>query len=175
MLARLLFPERGKVLFDGMDMLDISGEEYRKKVAYMPQHPIIFEGSIRDNVTLGYGADDEDVHKCLARAGLVEFIDSLGEGIHAQIGSRCRNMSEGEKQRLCLARTLMRKPKIVLLDEPTSHLDDNNVKIIYESLNKYREDENATIIIISHNVNINECSDELMDLDLLRIKDNEEG
>jgi len=150
LLARLLFPDDGKVYVDGVNATEIDYIEYRRNVLYMPQQAVIFDSSLRDNITLGLEFADSDVYTSLEMVGMSDFVTSLSNGIDSFIGIRYRDISEGEKQRICLARTIIRKPKIILLDEPTSHLDEISTQTIYNCLNKYRISQNATIIIVTH-------------------------
>ncbi|MCL2249422.1 MAG: ABC transporter ATP-binding protein/permease [Oscillospiraceae bacterium] len=159
LLAGLFFPNEGKIFIDNIDTTDIQYLDFRNSIAYMPQQSVIFEASLRENVAFGNEYSDDKIFECLVSVGMAEYVNSLEKGLDTLIGLKNRNMSDGEKQRICLARVLIRTPKVVLLDEPTSHLDEKSSRIIFESLHNYKKQQRPIIIMVSHNA-IDEHVDE---------------
>lgn len=153
LLGRLFFPSEGRVFVDEIDINDIDHKDVKKNIAYMPQQAIVFEASLKENISLGENFSEDEIIESMKTVGMSDFVESLEAGVNANIGIKNRNMSEGEKQRICLARALIRNPKLLLLDEPTSHLDDMNTKVILDCLYHYKQKNNATIIMVTHNAN----------------------
>jgi ABC-type multidrug transport system fused ATPase/permease subunit len=120
-------------------------------IAYVPQDVMISNGSIKDNLVLGYSQDevaDELIKNALRIAHLQNFVLSLSEGINANVGERGSNLSGGQRQRLGIARALITKPKLLVLDEATSSLDGQSESDISDSLNEMRGE--ITVLLIAH-------------------------
>ncbi len=117
-------PESGAVLLDGVDMAELDLRTVRHHISVVPQESVLFEGSIRANVTYGLGpASDDRVRQALAAANALEFVEALPDGWDTLVGERGARLSGGQRQRLSIARALIRDPRILLLDEATSALD----------------------------------------------------
>ncbi|WP_033436225.1 ABC transporter ATP-binding protein [Saccharothrix sp. NRRL B-16314] len=144
-----LRPTEGRILLDGVDMEALDLRSYRQFVSVVPQESILFEGTIRDNVT--YGLDDvpEDVvRQALADANALEFIDRLPTGLDTVVGDRGARLSGGQKQRLAIARALVRDPRVLVLDEATSALDNRSEALVQQAL--ARLVHGRTVFVVAH-------------------------
>jgi len=134
-LARLLEPQSGAIYIDGVNINAIKMDDYRKNIGFLLQTTFIIEGTLLENITLGMKEYSiAEVEKIVKQAGLEELIDTSPKRLNMYLGVRGLCISPGEAQRIGLARLLLRRPKIVILDEPTSFLDANTENIILDSL-----------------------------------------
>jgi ABC-type multidrug transport system fused ATPase/permease subunit len=123
LLLQLLKPEVGQVLVDGQDLAQVNLESFYRQVAYIPQDPPIFDGSLRENLTFNERVDDPSIQEVLEKVGLNGLISQLPAGLETVVGERGIKLSGGERQRLAFGRVFIQDPKIVIMDEPTSALD----------------------------------------------------
>ncbi|MDR4196062.1 thiol reductant ABC exporter subunit CydD [Bacillus cereus] len=123
-LAGFLSPSSGKMLVNGLEVDGSTREDWQKNIAYIPQQPYIFPLSLKDNIRFyETNATDEEVERVINEVGLRSLVTSLPNGIHERIGEGGRMLSGGQEQRVAMARALLSKKPIILLDEPTAHLD----------------------------------------------------
>ncbi|KMN70470.1 ATP-binding/permease CydC [Bacillus cereus] len=123
-LAGFLSPSSGKILVNGVEVDGSTREDWQKNIAYIPQQPYIFPLSLMDNIRFyETNATDEEVERVINEVGLRSLVTSLPNGIHERIGEGGRMLSGGQEQRVAMARALLSKKPIILLDEPTAHLD----------------------------------------------------
>ncbi len=150
LLTRLHDPARGTIQIDGVDYQSIAKPDLRSLFGYVTQEPVIFDGTIRDNITLWSAQDDCDhrLRQAAVMAGCIEFIESTAHGFATQIGDRGIRLSGGQQQRLAIARELFWNPEILILDEATSSLDNEAESIIQQSIRKLHG--TITIVIIAH-------------------------
>ncbi|MDD4096243.1 MAG: ABC transporter ATP-binding protein [Oscillospiraceae bacterium] len=148
LLMRFYDPDHGAVLFDGSDVKMIRNDRLRKMIGYVGQDSFLFNQSIKENILCGQKYDDEEVFEACKRVNIYDFIVSLKDGFDTVVGERGVKVSGGEKQRIAIARALLRKPEIIIFDEATSNLDSNNESIIQESMNQLSNQ--CTLIIIAH-------------------------
>ncbi|OUB39402.1 thiol reductant ABC exporter subunit CydD [Bacillus thuringiensis serovar higo] len=123
-LAGFLSPSSGKMLLNGLEVDGSTREDWQKNIAYIPQQPYIFPLSLKDNIRFyETKATDEEVERVINEVGLRSLVTSLPNGMHERIGEGGRMLSGGQEQRVAMARALLSKKPIILLDEPTAHLD----------------------------------------------------
>ena len=144
-----LRPTAGRILIDGQDMGGLDLRTYRRFVSVVPQESILFDGSIRENVTYGMkGVPDATVVAALQSANAWEFVSPLPEGIATTVGEKGARLSGGQKQRLAIARALIRDPRVLILDEATSALDTETERLIQEALERLMV--GRTTLVVAH-------------------------
>lgn len=125
LIIGFMMPTSGEITIDGKSIKEFNLSEYRHHISVVPQNSILFDGSIRDNITYGLSHyTEEQLNKVVEMANLQEFIKDLPNGIDSDIGEHGDKLSGGQKQRITIARALIRDPKILILDEATSALDN---------------------------------------------------
>lgn len=137
----------GKILYNNIDQLQISRENIAKNICLIEQTPFLFNDTIFNNVTLFETFRIEEVEQALAQVGLLDYVLGLKDGLQTVLFENGRNLSGGEKQRLALARALLRKTPFILLDEYTSNLDNRSLKEIERCIFSLK---NVTVIVVSH-------------------------
>lgn len=164
LVARFFDPESGRVLLDGYDLRDLRLADIRNAIAVVEQTPHLFRATIRENIRYGKpGAPDGEIEACAKAAAIHDFIASLPEGYGTVIGERGATISAGERQRIALARALLRDPAVLILDEPTSALDPQSEAAIIEQLqNTLRQ---RTTILITHRVALADIADQVVRID----------
>lgn len=167
-ISRLLFrfydATTGRILIDGQDIRDVTQDSLRRLIGIVPQDTVLFNDTILYNIAYGNPeASKEDSIQAAKSAHIYKFISSLPEGFDARVGERGLKLSGGEKQRIAIARTILKKPKIFLFDEATSALDTHTEKAIQRSLNSLSKDH--TTLIIAHRLSTVIDADEIIVLD----------
>ena len=151
MIPRFYDAAEGEVLVDGIDVRQMNDEELRSKIGYVPQKAMLFTGTIRDNILYGKeDATDEEISHALDIAQATDFVSKMKEGIESQISQGGTNVSGGQKQRLSIARAVVRKPEIYLFDDSFSALDFKTDAKLREALRE--ETKNSTVIIVAQRV-----------------------
>jgi ATP-binding cassette, subfamily C, bacterial len=149
LLLGLYTPDRGSVLIDGVPLTEIDIGAWRSRIGYVPQEMLLFHDSIRRNVTLGdEDIGDEEVVEALQAAGAWPFVRDLDQGIDTVIGEHGARLSGGQRQRIAIARALVGRPSLLVLDEVTTALDPNTEAAICETLRELAGD--VTVLSISH-------------------------
>lgn len=167
---RFFDPHSGCVTFDGVDLRKLSLDFLRDRVALVDQDPLLFKGSILDNISYGKpGAAREEIEAAARVANIHDFILALPESYLSEIGERGVTISGGEKQRLCLARAILKNPSVLLLDEATSALDSTSEQLVQQALSRFLV--NKTAIIIAHRLSTVQDADRIVVLDAGRIVD----
>ena len=148
LLLRFIDPEAGRVTIAGRDARDFRQEDVRQVIAVAGQESHLFSTSIRENVRLGRRADDEEIETALRRARLWDFVSGLPEGLDTLVGEQGRELSGGQRQRLVVARALLGDAPVLVLDEPTAHLDPATARsLIDDVLDAAGE---AAVLLITH-------------------------
>ena len=149
LLLRFYSPTGGEVLYDGRPAGDYDVRSLRQRIGYVSQSPLLLSGTILENLRYGNpGASLEQVTRACRAAGIHEFITGLPGGYESEVGERGVNLSEGQKQRLAIARALVKEPDILVLDEPTASLDGLTERSIFEALP--RETRGKTLFVVAH-------------------------
>jgi ATP-binding cassette subfamily C protein len=149
LVTGLLLPQQGEIWIDNFPLAKIDLRKWRQMIGYVPQETLLLHDSIFVNVTLGdEETTEEDVEYALRAAGAWEFISTQLQGIHTVVGERGHKLSGGQRQRIAIARALVHKPKLLILDEATTALDPENETAICKTLQKLAGE--ITIIAISH-------------------------
>ena len=159
-LMTLISPNEGKILLDNKYNIFKSKSLWMSKIGYVPQFVYFTDDTIRKNIAFGIKDEDIDDNKIIdsiEKSGLTEFINSLSEGLDYRVGEFGGKLSGGEKQRLGIARAMYNKPNILILDEPTSSLDEENEIKVLDQIKKLKE--NVTIIIATHDETVKNISD----------------
>lgn len=148
MVIGFLAPTQGRILLDGRDMAELDLRTYRRFLAVVPQESLLFEGSVRANVTYGSPElSDDAVRAALRDANALEFVEAMG-GLDAVIGERGARLSGGQRQRLAIARALVRDPRVLVLDEATSALDTASERLVQEALARLMT--GRTTFVVAH-------------------------
>ena len=163
LLLQLLKPEAGQVLVDGQDLSRVNLESFYRQVAYIPQDPPIFDGSLRENMTFNEPVDDLHLQEVLKNVGLDGLIGELPAGLETLVGERGVKLSGGERQRLSFGRVLIQNPKIVILDEPTSALDSLTETFVTHNMTRLFRDK--TVIVIAHRLQTVKAADQILVLE----------
>jgi ATP-binding cassette subfamily B protein len=159
-----LRPTSGRLLLDGVDMQTLDLRTFRSRVSVVPQESVLFEGSIRDNVTYGVNdISDDTVLQALRDANALEIVDALPDGWDTVVGERGARLSGGQRQRIAIARALIRNPRVLLLDEATSALDGESEKLVQDAVERLME--GRTTLIVAHRLSTIRAADRIAVLD----------
>lgn len=149
LLLRFFDPTEGTILYDGVDIRELQVHWYRAQIGVVPQSTFLFAGSIVENLRLANpAATDQDIQDALTAAHADGFISEMPNGIETTMGERGVRMSGGQGQRIAIARALVRKPKVLLMDEATSNLDPISEKVVTEALDEIMH--TRTTLFIAH-------------------------
>ncbi len=145
----LEIPSKGSVAIDGLNLQHYDPHDVRAKIAYVPQEAYLFDGSILSNLQMASSdVGDDEIRAALKAAAAQEIIDSLPNGLHTEVGERGSSLSGGQRQRLAIARSILTQPKILILDEPTSAVDNDTQARLADEFASLSS--SITIIIITH-------------------------
>ncbi|KAH8674490.1 ATP-binding cassette, subfamily B, member 1 [Tricladium varicosporioides] len=153
MLERFYNPDSGTIFVDGKDIPSLNVNDYRSHLALVSQEPVLYSGTIKDNILLGIDnanvSEDQLISAC-QQANIYDFVMSLPNGFMTECGPKATLLSGGQKQRLAIARALLRNPRILLLDEATSALDSESEQIVQQALDAAAK--GRTTIAVAHNL-----------------------
>ncbi len=149
LILGLQIPEKGQVLIDGVPLGQWKQNSFRERIGYVPQDPLLFHSTIRDNLLWAFGqAKEDDLWEALHLANAAAFVKELPQGIDTMVGDRGVRLSGGQRQRIALARAMLRKPELLILDEATSALDSESEQLIQESIEHVARE--TTILVVAH-------------------------
>ena len=168
LLLRFYQPSDGRILIDGKDLLNISEVNWRAGIAYVPQEPALFSGSIRENLLLACPrANHTELEQACAKARILDFINTLQDGFETAVGERGAQLSAGQKQRLVVARAFLRRPTLLILDEATSSLDAENEFLVTEAIATLERE--VTTLVIAHRLATIKTADQIIVLNEGRV------
>jgi len=163
LMARLYDPTSGKILFDGLDIRSMQPDQRTDSIGFILQEPFLFSGTIRDNILYGNSEysniSNDDLSKVLSESGLDGLLERFDGGLTAEIKSSGDGISLGQRQLIAFIRVVLRRPKLLILDEATANIDTVTEQLLVEILNKLPE--YTTRIIIAHRLNTIENADEI--------------
>lgn len=170
LIPSMLTPTSGQVLIDGHDIMDLDITSLRQQITYVFQEHVLLSESIRDNLLFANPqASDANILEALTSAGCMEFIDSMDDGIDTVLGRSGDTLSVGQQQRLSIARGLVRKSSVLILDEPTAALDPATENQLVASLQAAAADR--LVIVIAHRLSTIRSADRIVFLDEGRIRE----
>jgi subfamily B ATP-binding cassette protein MsbA len=168
MIPRFLTPDGGRILFDGVDAATLSLDELRRNIGIVFQQPMLFEGTVRDNIRFGApDAGDDEVLRAAIGAHVDDFVRLLPAGYDAPVERGGRNFSVGQRQRIAIARVLLRNPRVLLLDEPTSALDAESEALVRDALEV--ASAGRTTLIVAHRLSTVRAADRIVVIERGRI------
>lgn len=169
-LNKLISPDKGEILYNNISLKDIDSVNLRREVVMLSQIPAIFESTIKDNLLIGLKFSEKPMVSDKVLEEALSFIK-----LNKNLEDNSENLSGGEKQRLALARVLIMNPKVFLLDEPSSALDEGTEKFVIEKLVNHTRKNNKTLIMVTHSKNISEnyydCLIEIKEGKIMNIKE----
>jgi ATP-binding cassette subfamily B protein len=164
LLMRLIEPDEGRILLDGISIHEVSLEELRRSIAVVPQDTVLFNDTIAYNIAVGcLGSSREEIERAAKLAQLHDFVTRLPERYETRVGERGVKLSGGEKQRVAIARAALRRPRIYMFDEATSSLDSNTETGILANLREIAR--RSTTLIIAHRLSTVLHADEIIVLE----------
>jgi ATP-binding cassette subfamily B protein len=169
LLLRLVDPAEGQVLVDGHDLRDLAPGALAEVVALVPQQAFLFDDTVRGNVALGSGAPDDDVWAALRTAQADGFVAALPAGLDTRLGERGTTLSGGQRQRLSLARALLRRPRLLVMDDATSAVDPEVEARILAALRQGAE--GSTVLVVAYRKATIALADEVVYLEDGRVDD----
>lgn len=167
-LLRFYDPDEGEVLFDGVDLRELSRGDFRRHMALVPQDPVIFADTARENIRFGRpDATDAEVEDAARAAAAFDFISELPQGFETYVGERGVMLSGGQKQRVAIARAILRDAPVLLLDEATSALDAHSERLVQTAVEELTRDR--TTVVIAHRLATVKKADRIVVMDKGRI------
>jgi thiol reductant ABC exporter CydD subunit len=163
LLLRLAEPTSGRITVGGVDLAACDAGAWRSQIAWVPQHPTLFRGTVADTIRLGdAAASDARVAEAAALAGAAEFVSELPGGYGTIVGDGGRQLSAGQVERLALARAFLRDAGLVILDEPTANLDRRSAGLVEEAIDRLRV--GRTVLLVAHSPELTALADRVVTL-----------
>lgn len=162
LIERFYDPTSGRISSDGRVLVDLCPRKYRRHLSLVQQEPILYQGSIKDNVAMGIEGDatDAQIEEAMRQSNIYDFAASLPEGLATLCGARGTQLSGGQRQRIAIARALIRQPRLLLLDEATSALDTGSERIVQTALEKAQN--GRTTIAVAHRLSTIKHADNIV-------------
>ncbi len=168
LIQRFYDPTSGRILFEGTDLRDMARTDFRRQVAMVPQDPVIFADTARENIRFGRpGATDAEVEAAARSAAAHDFLSALPQGYDSYVGERGVMLSGGQKQRIAIARAILRDAPVLLLDEATSALDAESERLVQKAVEDLSADR--TTLIVAHRLATVKKADRIVVFDEGRI------
>jgi ATP-binding cassette subfamily C protein CydD len=163
LLLWLAEPTAGRITVGGVDLAECRPGAWRRSIAWVPQRPTLFRGTVADNIRLGdCGADDRQVRDAAVLAGADRFVEALPASYETIVGDGGRPLSAGERRRIALARAFVRDAQLVILDEPTADLDATSADVVAEAIERLRI--GRTVLLIAHRAGLVQRADRVVSL-----------
>jgi len=164
LLPRFYDVQSGRILIDDRDVRDVTVESLRRAIGIVPQEPVLFSGTIRENILYGrQGASEDDMLRAAAAANAHDFITEQERGYDALVGERGVGLSGGQVQRIAIARAFLKNPPILIMDEPTSNLDAVSESLILEAIDRLAE--GRTTFVVAHRLSLARSADLILVID----------
>lgn len=163
LIMKYLEPQYGEIFIDSVPYYDVSPEYIRKRVGYIPQNPILFNRTIYENIT--YGLDNvtrQDVINLLYRLGVYELVDKTTHGLDTEVGKYGSKLSGGQRQIVWIVRTMLQNPDIVVMDEPTSAIDESTKDTVQLLLRIMMQDK--TVVMVTHDPFLTKFADRVIEI-----------
>ena len=168
LLPRLYDPTEGRVTLDGVDLRDISLESLAGQVGMVTQETFLFHDTVRNNLLYAKDdATDEQIEEAGRAAHIHEFVEQMPDGYDTLVGERGYRLSGGEKQRVAIARVILKDPKVLILDEATSHLDSRSESLIQDAMERVMK--GRTSLVIAHRLSTIIGADKILVMDQGRL------
>lgn len=160
LLNKLISCDSGEIFYNNQPLSDINSVDLRRDIVMLPQAPAIFNGSIKDNLLIGLKFSEKSL---VSDDKLYEVLTLVN--LHKELNQDAEKLSGGEKQRIALSRVILMEPEVLLLDEPSSALDEETEYMIIEALVNYTKKNNKTLIMVTHSKKVaNQFSDEVIEI-----------
>ena len=170
LLIGFILPSKGELLIDGKDIKGLNLRSYRRFISVVPQTPVLFTGTVRENITYGLEhVSEEQVRQAVEAANLSGVIEKLPQGLDTMIEEHGANLSGGQRQRISIARALIRDPQVIILDEATSALDSISEAEIQEALERLTK--GRTTFIVAHRLSTVRGADRILVIGRGRIRE----
>jgi ATP-binding cassette subfamily B protein len=170
LLMRLYDPDEGSVRLDGHDVRELDLRSLRSHLGYVSQEPFLFGGTVRENVAYGQrDVDEADLESALGKAGALEFVQELSDGLDTVVGERGVKLSGGQRQRLAIARAILEDPSLLILDEATSHVDNETEVVVQRNVSEMAADR--TTFVIAHRLSTVRDADRIVVLEDGRVEE----
>lgn len=168
LLLRLYDPTAGRILIDGWDVRDYTLESLHPQISVVLQESLLFAATLRENIAYGVaGASDRDIEAAARLANAHDFILALPHGYDTLVGERGATLSGGQRQRIAIARDAIRRTPLLILDEPTTGLDNANEQAVIEALRRLCQDRTTSVII--HDLHLATQADHILYLEQGRV------
>ena len=170
LIPRFFDVEEGSVTFDGIDVRALALDDLRSRIGIVPQEPMLFGGTVRENIVYGdLEASQAEIEEVARAAHAADFIETLPDGYDQVVGERGVTLSAGQRQRIAIARVMLERPKLLILDEASSSLDSESEALVQDALEHLMQDR--TTLVIAHRLSTVIRSDRILVLDQGRIVD----